>query len=210
MLLHTLVVGFDVNCYIVGSEQQNEAVVIDPGAESRRIFDVIEERQYAVRAILLTHGHFDHTGAAAELSELTGAKIFAHREEIELIEDPALNLSGMFGAARGFGAPIEPLSDGQIVEVGEMRLKVIHTPGHTPGGISLVAGEGVFCGDLVFAGSVGRTDLPGGSWEVMASTLRNKILSLPDRLALYPGHGRATSVGAERSHNPYLVSLEAG
>lgn len=207
MLLNTLVVGFGVNCYIVGSEQKNEAIVIDPGDEARRIFDVIEERQYSIKAILLTHGHFDHTGAAAELSEMTAARIFAHPSEIEIIKDPMLNLSGMFGVARGFDATIELLTDGQLLELGEMRLKVIHTPGHTPGGISILAGEGVFCGDLVFAGSIGRTDLPGGSWETMESTLRNKILNLPDRLTLYPGHGRPTSIGAERLHNPYLMGL---
>ncbi|MHB0976991.1 MAG: MBL fold metallo-hydrolase [Candidatus Aquicultorales bacterium] len=208
MLLETLVVGFNVNCYFIASEQENEAIVVDPGADARRIFDVVSERQSKIRTIVCTHGHFDHTGGADQLAELTGAEIVMHAEEIRLAKDPTLNLSESFGKPHAVRNDIRPVEDGDRIVVGEMQLKVLHTPGHTPGSICLLGGEELFCGDIVFAGSVGRVDLPGGSWDLLLESVRKKILTLPDRVVIYPGHGPSTTIGEERKYNPYLVDLD--
>lgn len=205
-MLHTLVVGLNVNCYIIASELEDEAIIIDPGAEARRIFDVIEERQLSTTAVICTHGHFDHIGGVAELVELTGAEVFIHRGDARYMEDATLNLSGYIDAPASIAVPTRPVEDGQILKLGEMRLKVLHTPGHTPGSISILVGEAVFCGDLIFAGSVGRVDFPGGSWEALSLSVREKIFTLPERLILYPGHGSSTTIGEEKKYNPYFGS----
>jgi len=204
MILEKLVVGpLEVNCYIFGDEN-GEVVVIDPGAEGERIIAFIEERGYRPRCIINTHCHIDHIRANADVKGKYNIPILVHKEDAPILTSPQdAELEEMIG-----GKPSPPadrlLSEGDEIKVGSFTLKVIHTPGHTPGGISLLFDDGVFTGDTLFAGGVGRTDLPGGSWDTLVSSIREKLLVLPDSLPIYPGHGPSSTIGEEKRYNPFL------
>ena len=204
MILEKLVVGpLEVNCYIFGDEN-GEVVVIDPGAEGERIIAFIEERGYRPRCIINTHCHIDHIRANADVKGKYNIPILVHKEDAPILTSPQdAELEEMIG-----GKPSPPadrlLSEGDEIKVGSFNLKVIHTPGHTPGGISLLFDDGVFTGDTLFAGGVGRTDLPGGSWDTLVSSIREKLLVLPDSLPIYPGHGPSSTIGEEKRYNPFL------
>lgn len=193
------------NCYIVACEKTKEALIIDPGAEPDRIFKLTEKLGVKVVGILNTHGHADHIGADEALRRKFNVPLMIHREDAPLLQSPGRNLS-MWG---GFDLRISPaerlLEEGDEIKVGELNFKVVHTPGHTPGGVCLVGHGKAFCGDTLFAGSVGRTDLPGGSWSQLVDSIKNKIMTLPDDTEVFPGHGPCTSVGEERSSNPFVV-----
>ncbi|MCD6451483.1 MAG: MBL fold metallo-hydrolase [Acidobacteria bacterium] len=204
MILEKLVVGpLEVNCYIFGDEN-GEVVVIDPGAEGERIIAFIEERGYRPRYIINTHCHIDHIRANADVKGKYNIPILVHKEDAPILTSPQdAELEEMIG-----GKPSPPadrlLSEGDEIKVGSFTLRVIHTPGHTPGGISLLFDDGVFTGDTLFAGGVGRTDLPGGSWDTLVSSIREKLLVLPDSLPIYPGHGPSSTIGEEKRYNPFL------
>jgi len=204
MILEKLVVGpLEVNCYIFGDEN-GEVVVIDPGAEGERIIAFIEERGYRPRCIINTHCHIDHIRANADVKGKYNIPILVHKEDAPILTSPQdAELEEMIG-----GKPSPPadrlLSEGDEIKVGSFTLRVIHTPGHTPGGISLLFDDGVFTGDTLFAGGVGRTDLPGGSWDTLVSSIREKLLVLPDSLPIYPGHGPSSTIGEEKRYNPFL------
>ncbi|MFQ5990358.1 MAG: MBL fold metallo-hydrolase, partial [Candidatus Methylomirabilales bacterium] len=189
----------------VVDERSREALLIDPGLESEGIYDVIQEERLQLSAIVNTHGHFDHVCGNAFFKVKTGAPVLLHPEDVPLMRQ-AVEQALAFGFQ--VPAPHPPdrlLNEGDEVTVGESRLRVFHTPGHTPGGICLY-GEGVvFVGDTLFNGSVGRTDMPGGSYEVLISSIRSKLLALPDETAVYPGHGPSTMIGEERLRNPFLT-----
>jgi glyoxylase-like metal-dependent hydrolase (beta-lactamase superfamily II) len=208
MYIETIVVGpLQVNCYLVGCEQSRQAAVIDPGDDVERILAGLERAGMKASCIINTHEHFDHVGGNKRLHEVTGAPILAHRAcaaEITRISSRAL-LWGM--RAEDSPPPDRLLDEGDRVEIGEsVVLRVLTTPGHSPGSISLV-GEGVaFVGDLIFAGSIGRTDFPGGDYDTLIRSVREKIFPLGDGVILYSGHGPATSVGRERATNPFFVS----
>jgi hydroxyacylglutathione hydrolase len=218
MLIKTIPVGqLQTNSYLVASGEGAPGAVVDPGDEAGRIIAVAGEHGVAIEAIFLTHGHWDHVGAVGRLIQETGAKVLVHRAEADLLTDPQKNLSAlMFGSELDGDSlvdqwkiktsPLELLDDGQEVKVGELGLKVLHTPGHTQGGMSLLTPGGIFCGDLVFYESVGRTDLPGGDQAALHQSVHSKIMTLPDDLKIYPGHGPETTVGWERQHNPYLAA----
>jgi len=176
------------NCYIVGCKQTGEAVVIDPGGEVPRIVSEVVKRKLTVRCILNTHGHWDHTGGNDELREITRAPLMIHRGDA-----PQLSQT-----------PDDWLEEGREIRFGTYRLKVIHTPGHSPGGVCLAGPGVVFTGDTLFAGSIGRTDLPGGDYETLLSGVRGKLFSLGDEVRVYPGHGPSSTIGQERAQNPFF------
>lgn len=192
------------NCYLVYDVKTRETLVIDPGAEGARIQKEIEELELKVKHLVNTHGHSDHIGANQFLQEATGAPLYIHEADSSMLTDAQKNLSAYLGEEINGPAADRYLQDGDILEVGDLRFQVRHTPGHTPGGICLV-GQGVcFSGDTLFADAVGRTDLPGGSWEGLLNSIKTKLLILADEIVVYPGHGPLTSIGHEKSANPYL------
>jgi glyoxylase-like metal-dependent hydrolase (beta-lactamase superfamily II) len=189
LMLKMMAVGpFQANCYILGCKKTMEGVVIDPGDEVFRIVKEVSNTGLRIKYILITHGHPDHTGAAKELKGIIKAPVWIHR-----LDSPGL----------GF-PPDGTLFDGQEIEVGTYRIKVIHTPGHSPGGVCLYAPGAVFTGDTLFSGSVGRTDFPGGDHKKLIKGVMEKIFPLGDDLRVYPGHGPASTIGQERLRNPFF------
>ena len=193
------------NCYLAANQMTKEAVIIDPGDEAKRIDRLIRENGYQPQAILLTHGHFDHVMAVDALSAEYGLKVFAHELERETLEDPELNVSGMLGRTMTFHAT-DFVRDGELLNLAGYTFQVLLTPGHTKGGVCYyLASENVlFSGDTLFAGSVGRTDFPGGSRGTLVGSIREKLLALPDETIVYPGHMESTTIGAERTGNMFL------
>jgi glyoxylase-like metal-dependent hydrolase (beta-lactamase superfamily II) len=192
------------NSYLVIDEASRRAAVIDPGMESEVVLDAVRRRGLCLDAVIVTHGHFDHVYSGALFKATTGAEVVMHPKDLPLLAEVP-------ETARFFGikAPVPPQPDrlvheGDTVAVGSLSLRVIETPGHTPGSISLSLDDAVFVGDTLFAGSVGRTDLTGGSLEALLHSIRTKLLALPDRTVVYAGHGPATTIGAERRDNPFL------
>lgn len=206
MKIHSFTIGpLETNAFLVVDEGSRQALLIDPGLESEEIYDVILEERLELSAIVNTHGHFDHVCGNAFFKAKTGKPVLLHRDDAAMMSQAAEQ-----AMAYGFQLPTPPppdrlLTEGDEVVMGGSRFQVLHTPGHTPGGICL-SGEGVvFVGDTLFAGSIGRTDMPGGSYEVLLASIRSKLLSLPDETAVYPGHGPPTTIGEERVHNPFLT-----
>jgi len=193
------------NCYLAANRVTKEAVIIDPGDEAGRIKRLIMENNYAPQAILLTHGHFDHVMAADSLSAEYGVGIYIHELEKETLEDPELNVSGMMGNPMTFHAT-DFVRDGELLNLAGYTFQVLLTPGHTKGGVCyyLASEHVLFSGDTLFAGSVGRTDFPGGSMGILVGSIRDKLLTLPDKTTVYPGHMEVTTIGAERTGNMFL------
>ena len=200
MKITQLTVGsIETNCYIIYDEQTKAAVVIDPSDEAVLVEARIESLGLEVKAVLLTHGHFDHSGEAARIADKAGVPIWMHPADKTL---PSWLTHGL--------PETRDLADGEDLDFDSLRFTVLHTPGHTPGSVCFRCGDSLFAGDTLFAGSCGRTDLPGGSWEDMAASLR-RLAALEGDLAVYPGHGEASHLDAERAGNPYLqMALEQG
>jgi glyoxylase-like metal-dependent hydrolase (beta-lactamase superfamily II) len=205
LILEILVVGtLQVNCYIIGCEKTKEAVVIDPGDNHNRILKVLNEKELKLKYIIITHAHFDHVGGNAAIKEITGAKIILHKDDNFLFEK-LKQQAEIFGFDVSPSPPADILvKDGDDIEFGSLKLGVIHTPGHTPGGMSLKIDNAVFTGDTLFNNSVGRTDLPGGSHDYIIKSIREKIFPFSDDTVVYPGHGSSTTVGNEKKYNPYF------
>ncbi|MBI4279622.1 MAG: MBL fold metallo-hydrolase [Armatimonadetes bacterium] len=209
MIVEQLSVGpVQANCYVVGENEGGRGLVIDPGDESPRILEVVARHGLRIAAVVCTHAHFDHIGAVAEVCRATGAPFLIHTGEREMLEAAPERAEMMLGIR--IPAPPTPdrwLAEGDEVTAGTLRFRVAFTPGHAPGHITLI-GDGVaFDGDVLFAGSIGRTDLPGGSLEVLLRSIARTLLVLPDETVLYPGHGPPTTVGRERLTNPFLAGL---
>ncbi len=205
MILMRLVVGpLQVNCFILADDKTKEAVVIDPGDDAQAILKIIKEKGLKVKYIINTHAHFDHVGANRAIKEATGAELLIH-------EDDAPVLAAVSSQSRSFGmnpvsspSPDRLLKHGDIITAGEISLKVLHTPGHTAGGISLLEEGLVFTGDALFAGSIGRTDFPGGDLMTLLRSIRTNLMTLPDDTKVFSGHGPASTIGDERAENPFL------
>ena len=205
MILDKLVVGpYGSNCYIVGSEKIKAGMIIDPGAEGDRILKRITELNINIDTIVLTHGHMDHLGALQDVKNNTGAKVAIHNSEAESF---ATRSSFMFGVSSPSQSMFDViLNDGDIIKVGDLEFTVIHTPGHTQGGISILGDGIVFTGDTLFNYGIGRYDLPDSSGKQLASSLR-RLLELADSINVYPGHGPDTTIGNERQGNPFLRQI---
>lgn len=197
------VMPFDENCYVV-SDDTGEGVVIDPGGMAKEILAYIREAKLSIKAVLDTHGHCDHIGANDAIRDATEAPLYIHKEDRAMISDIRLNLSAFMGF-KVISRPAEHLlSEGDKISFGNSELEVIHTPGHTKGGVCFV-GDGVaFTGDTLFAGSIGRSDFPGGSEVELIGNIKKKLLALPDETKVYSGHGPSSEIGWERKCNPYL------
>ncbi len=206
MIVKSLPTGpLEVNCYIVGCEATGKAMVIDPGGDVPAILALAAENDLTVVCVVNTHGHFDHIGGNRRLLEATRAELMIHAADRPLLER-ADEHAAVFGlTAEPSPAPDRELVDGEILRLGELEFKVIHTPGHSPGGICLWSGDYVFVGDTLFAGSVGRTDLPGGDHAALIRNIREKLLLLPEPTRVCPGHGPLTTIGREKDHNPFLL-----
>jgi len=195
--------SLETNCYVI-SNKENSAIIVDPGGEGERIFHFIEEKRLRPLMIINTHGHADHCGANKFLKEKYSIPILIHKDDLKILN--SFENKFIFPLMKGETSP-EPdkfLKDGDLIEFGETFLRIIHTPGHTPGSISILADGILFSGDLIFSGSVGRTDLSGGSWTQLINSIRSKILTLPDETIILPGHGPSTTVGDERKNNPFI------
>lgn len=193
------------NCYFAINTDTKELLILDPGDSSRKLSEKIRQEELTPVAILLTHGHFDHAGAARELAEEFHISIYAHEAEQEVLEDPQKNSSWMIGERRTFSADVFLQSE-QELDLAGFHIRVLHTPGHTVGGCCyyLPYEDVVFSGDTLFCTSVGRTDLPTGSMSQLVRSVREKLMSLPDATTVYPGHGELTTIETERMYNPYL------
>ncbi|AGA69930.1 Zn-dependent hydrolase, glyoxylase [Desulfitobacterium dichloroeliminans LMG P-21439] len=192
------------NCYLVSCPETKKAAIIDPGANSAGLKKWIAEEGVQVEYILLTHGHFDHIGAVDDLREHYQAKVGIHKEDAIMLTSGAHNLSRMLGKSYEFKPADFFLEEGQVLQVGNLRLTVIATPGHSLGGVCFLTAEGLISGDTLFDGSVGRADFPGGSMEELINSIMKKLLILPDDTMVYPGHGPETTIGREKRANPFL------
>lgn len=205
MIIKKLEVGpIMANCFILGCESTKEAVVIDPGDDSDRILMELAKSELNVKYLINTHGHFDHVGANKRMKEVTGAKLAIHPEDEPMFKELSHSAS-MFGLTAQNSPPADILlKHGDEISFGEINLKVIHTPGHSKGGICLYTKGHLFSGDTLFAGSIGRTDLPGGDYDTLISSIKNNLLSLDDKTIVYTGHGPETTLGDEKRSNPFL------
>ena len=207
LIVRGIVVGvFAENCWIVGSRQTGEAIAIDPGDQPEEILALARDMGVAIKAIANSHAHIDHIMGVRGVKEATGAKFLLHPRDLEIARGAAS------GAARMLGIEMEPppepdafLSDGDEVEVAGVKLKVIHTPGHTPGSLSFYTEGMLFSGDTLFRGSIGRTDLPGGDYGQEMASIVDRLLTLPDDTVVLPGHMQETKIGIEKQANPFVL-----
>ena len=201
-----VVVGaLETNCYLVYCEETRDCAVIDPGADPEKIIAAVADLELKPVVVLNTHGHVDHIGANSEIVKHYGAPLAMHAADTGMLQvSDFIELSLLLGA-RNSPAPDRLLADGDEVFFGRTSLRVLHTPGHTPGSVGFIHGATLFSGDTLFCGGVGRTDLPGGSWKDLERSIRERILTLPEDTVVLPGHGPWTTVGQERESNPSLT-----
>lgn len=209
MLLRKLELGpFLANCYIVGSEKTKEGFILDPVAEAETIMDNVRQLGLTIKLIVATHSHPDHIMALHQIKAETGAPFAMHEaESAGMIASGMARVMGLFmtGSAEPLAKPDMPLKDGDTIDVGDLSFTVLHTPGHSPGGISLYGHGMVFVGDTLFNFSIGRTDFPGCSHQQLIDSINSKLMTLPDETVVYPGHGPQTTIATERQYNPFLV-----
>jgi hydroxyacylglutathione hydrolase len=204
------------NCTIIGDPVSGEALVVDPGDEVERLLALLGRHKLTVKAIVSTHAHIDHVGGLAKLHQFTGAPVLMHREDLPLYQGMEVQAAFLGVRTPELTSVDHLLKEGDALRWGTFEAKVIHTPGHTPGSVCLylpnqegnlvLPAPKLFAGDTLFAGSIGRTDLWGGSMEQIMDSLRSKLMELPDDTVVYPGHGAATTIGEERQSNPFLVT----
>ena len=201
MIIKSLPVGpLYTNCFIIGCKDTKEAAVVDPGGDSDKILMLLAEDKLTLKYIINTHGHFDHVAGNKKLKETTGAKILIHEEDATLLTTPSMGLS-----ADNLQAADEFMKDGDKITFGNITLEVLHTPGHTLGGVSLYTDGHVFVGDTLFAGSIGRTDFPGGNYDTLINSVKDRLFPLGDEVLVYSGHTAETTIGNEKKYNPFFV-----
>ncbi len=196
---------FQANAYLAICEETGKCALVDPGEESERLLEAASSEDAEIESILLTHAHLDHIGGVAEAKRETGVPVYLHPEDLLLYKHAPQQAMAFGVEMEDQPDPDRELADGQIVAVGSSKLEVRHTPGHSPGHVSLIGDGFALVGDCVFAGSIGRTDLPGGDFRTLIESIQERLLTLPDDTILYSGHGPATTVGQERAMNPFLT-----
>lgn len=205
MFLQKIVVGeLEVNCYIIAERKGGRGIVIDPGDEGRTILDIVNENHLQLVYVIATHAHIDHIGDVEVIQQGSGAQFLLHSLDAPFLKDPGLNLSLMVENQRTFPPPQRLVEDGEILKVGDLEIEILHTPGHTPGSISLKINKCIFTGDTLFAGGVGRTDFLGGDFETLQRSIREKLFTLPQDMRVLPGHGPESTVGKEKRNNPFI------
>lgn len=193
-----------VNTYLVFDDAK-EAFLVDPGMYMREIVNKINEKEVELKYIILTHGHGDHIGGIKQFrAEFPDVKVVAHEAEKELLNDPEKNCSAYLLSGEAALDADMYVKEGDTLQVGNMELKFIHTPGHTPGGMSILLDDMVFCGDTLFKTSIGRSDMPGGDYTTLINSIKTKLFTLPDDTKVYPGHKLKTTIGWEKAHNPFV------
>jgi len=193
-----------VNCYVLASRNNSPAIIIDPGSEERKIKQILDKHKLSPAFIINTHGHFDHIACDDEFQ----VPVYIHSQDLLLLKDPQLNLSGLFSLPYQVKSQIITLEDKQVIELEDLHLKVLHLAGHTPGGIALQmikpADKIVFTGDTLFYQGIGRSDLAGGNESLLIKSIKEKLLTLPNDTVIYPGHGPSSTIGEEKKQNPFL------
>ena len=209
MTIDRLILGdYETNCYVLrSSETATDCLVVDPGLGAGPLIDFLKDRKLNPVAVVLTHGHIDHiAGLAAVRQKYPGAQLYVHKLDANMLTEPYANLSAMHGMPFTTEPEDVALEEPDIIELAGIRLRVLHTPGHTPGGICLYAADDdvAFVGDTLFAGSIGRTDFPGGSMEQLLRSVKEKLFTLHGQTKAYPGHGPPTTIAQEEAHNPFF------
>jgi len=205
MIFERLALGvYAANCYIVGCDATNEVIVVDPGGEPDEILSKVEKLNLKIKYIILTHGHGDHIGGLVELREKAKVPVLIHEKDEELLLDSNKNFSSLMSMKNVELSPNELLKGGELLQLGKLTVEVIHTPGHTMGSISLKIDGIILSGDTLFAGSIGRTDFPGGSYEDIIKSIKEKLMIYEDDVLIFPGHGPATNIKVEKSTNPFI------
>lgn len=205
MLIERIPAGvYAANCYVITCEETGKAAIIDPGGDAKDILKFIENQQLELSFILLTHGHGDHIGGVADILSLKKVPVYIHREDAYLLADADKNLSSFMSGPKIEVEADRLLEDQEIIELGKLKLKILHTPGHTLGSICIFVEDVVFTGDTLFANSIGRTDLEGGSFKSIIQSILLKLFTLPDETKVMPGHGPASTISIEKLTNPFV------
>jgi len=193
---------YSSNCYIIGDN--GEGIIIDPGANADEIIKAVGETGLNIKYIVLTHAHIDHICSMEAVRERLGAKVLVHEADAAALTDPRLNGSALFGLNYSFNSADETLKDGDVLDIGGLRFEIIHTPGHTPGGICVKVDNSIFTGDTLFRMSIGRTDLGNGDYDQIISSITNRLMTLDEEVVVYPGHGTSSTIGYEKKNNPFI------
>lgn len=209
MNIHHMVTGsMSTNTYILFNQKGGESIIVDPAGSEQEIESFIQNENLSVNGILLTHGHVDHIRGVEILRQKFTAPVWIHAGDTAMLPNPEINLSAFLGESVEVAPADRVLADGDVIHLDETLLNVCHTPGHTPGGICLIGPGCVIAGDTLFAGNVGRTDLPGGDMHALMESIQKNLMVLADHILVFPGHGPQTSIGKERRYNPFLRGEE--
>ncbi len=205
MYLDKYICGFGpTNTYVIGDEKEKVAAIIDPAEFREKILEDLKRHGLILKYILITHGHCDHIGAVKEFKELTGAEIVIHQGDVEMLKDSRINMSANYPMEEISFSPDKIVKDGDVIDLGGLEVKVIHTPGHTKGGVCFHVKGKLFSGDTLFAGSIGRTDLYGGSTNTLINSIKSKLMDLDGNTKVFPGHGESTNIKTEKRINPFI------
>ncbi|MCH7679616.1 MBL fold metallo-hydrolase [candidate division KSB1 bacterium] len=206
MFIETLEVGpFAENCYVVGCEATNEGVIIDPGDEIDRILEKVATLKLEIKYILITHAHLDHVKELSTLKNKIDVPVLMHRDDQFLLDGLPMQASAFGMTVSAIPKIDKYIAEGDTIQFGDIIFRVLHTPGHSPGNVSFVTREAAFVGDVLFSGSIGRTDLPGGDFALLIQSIKTKLFPLGDDIVIYSGHGPATTIKKEKETNPFLI-----